>query len=109
MLVLARSCRTSTTEGTSGTRTSCGATWGVSATSFSGMLRGKRNRGGVERQGKEWSGIALSHRIPLAKLKCLSDKRRKELAARLGGEPGGARRVESARYGHRRSLFRFGA
>src|SRR5579863_729509 len=36
-------------------------------------------------------GIALSHGIPLAKLKCLSEKRRKEMASRLGGEPGGAR------------------
>lgn len=43
------------TEGTSGTRTSCGAAWiGESATSFSGKLRRKRNRGGGERQGQEW-------------------------------------------------------
>jgi hypothetical protein len=38
-------------------------------------------------------------------LKCVSEKRRKEIAARLGGEPGGARQVESARHGNRRSLF----
>src|SRR5713101_9285397 len=46
------------------------------------------------------SGRAYSHRIPLAKLLCMSEKRRLELAARLGGEPGGARRVESARRVH---------
>ena len=46
---------------------------------------------------------AYSHRIPLANLKCLSEKRRSELAARLGGEPGSAR-VDSA--DGRRSLFR---
>jgi hypothetical protein len=34
-----------------------------------------------------WRGTALSHRIPLAKLKCWSDERRKELAASLGSRP----------------------
>jgi hypothetical protein len=38
----------------------------------------------------------------LAGLKCLSGKRRLELAARLGGEPGGARRLASPRHGCRR-------
>jgi hypothetical protein len=33
-------------------------------------------------------GRALSHPIPLARLKCLSDKRRKEMAAWLGGRAG---------------------
>src|SRR6266699_2260629 len=51
-------------------------------------------------------GRAYSHRIPLANLKCLSEKRQWELAARLGGEPGGAR-VNSAHGRH--SLFRPGA
>jgi len=41
------------------------------------------------------SGRALSHRIPLVDLKCVSPKRRKEIAARLGGEPGGAPGVDS--------------
>jgi hypothetical protein len=35
---------------------------------------------------------SLSHRIPLARLKCLSEKRRLEMAARLG-ESGAARGV----------------
>src|ERR1700685_3088140 len=56
------------------------------------------------RRGRAWS-----HRIPLAELKGVSPKRRKEMAARLGGEPGGARQLESPRHGNRRSLFRFGA
>ena len=48
---------------------------------------------------------AYSHRIPLVELKCVSPKRRKEIAARLGGEPGGARGVDSLRYGRFRSLL----
>lgn len=48
-------------------------------------------------------GRAYLHRIPLAKLKCFSPKRREEMvqvlarglaARRRGEEPGGARRVE---------------
>ncbi len=35
-------------------------------------------------------GKALSHRIPLARLKCLSEQRLKKMGARLGGEPPGA-------------------
>src|SRR5438445_7049179 len=54
-------------------------------------------------------GRALSHRIPLARLKCVSPKRRLEMAARLGGEPGGARKLESSRHGYFRPLFRSGA
>jgi len=50
-------------------------------------------------------GRAYSHRIPLVELKCVSPKRRKEIAARLGGEPGGARGVDSLRYGRFRSLL----
>jgi len=50
-------------------------------------------------------GRAYSHRIPLAGLKCLSEKRRLELAARLGGEPGGKRRVDLPRHGYFRRLF----
>jgi hypothetical protein len=47
-------------------------------------------------------GIALSHRIPLAKLKCLSDKRRKEgrgsrIPAWNPGE-GGAKETDSLVY-----------
>src|SRR5258708_36446115 len=58
MLVLARSWRASRTEGSSGARAFCGAAWsGVSATSFSGLLRRKRNWGGSERQGKESGGV----------------------------------------------------
>ena len=55
-------------------------------------------------QAKTASGRAYSHRIPLAKLKCLSEKRLGELAAWLGGEPGGGRPVESG-HAHRRSLL----
>jgi len=55
-------------------------------------------------------GRAYSHRIPLVKLKCIAPKRWIELAARRRGEePGGERRVESARYGRPRSLFRPGS
>ena len=54
-------------------------------------------------------GRAYSHRIPLAGVKCLSEKRLLELAGWLGGEPASARRVKSPRYGYRRPLFRFGA
>src|SRR6266849_6891723 len=53
-------------------------------------------------------GRAYSHRIPLAEWKCVSPKRRKEMAARLGGEPGGARGVDSQRHGRFRSLLRSG-
>ena len=53
-------------------------------------------------------GIGRVHRYPLAELKCVSPKRRKEMAARLGGEPGGARGVDSQRYGRFRSLLRSG-
>src|SRR5437016_7863215 len=42
------------------------------------------------------SGMALSHRIPRVNLKRLSDKRRKEMAARLGGRAG---RRSTARIG----------
>ena len=45
--------------------------------------------------GAATSGRALPHRIPLVRLKCLSEKRLKEMAARLGGEPGAARRLDS--------------
>src|SRR5207245_801858 len=54
-------------------------------------------------------GRAYSHHIPLARLKCVSPKRRLEMAARLGGEPGGARKLESSRHGYFRPLFRSGA
>jgi len=56
-------------------------------------------------QGVAMDGRAYSHRIPLVELKCVSPKRRKEIAARLGGEPGGARGVDSLRYGRFRSLL----
>ena len=52
------------------------------------------------------NGIGKVHRIPLAELKCMSPKREKELAARLGGEPGRAARIESAH--GRRPLFQPG-
>src|SRR5207245_11459610 len=45
-------------------------------------------------------GRALSHRIPLARLKCVSPKRRLEMAARLGGEPAGGRKLESSGPGY---------
>ncbi len=61
-----------------------------------------------DRQGRLGRGRAYSHRIPLAELKCLSEKTRLEMAARLGG-PGGARRLESWRHGYFRLLFRSGA
>jgi hypothetical protein len=51
------------------------------------------------------NGRAYSHRIPLVELKCVSPKRRKEMAVRLGGESDGARRVESPRHGRFRSLL----
>ncbi len=50
-------------------------------------------------------GRAYSHRIPLVELRCVSPKRRKEMTARLGGEPGGARGVDSQRHGPFRSLL----
>jgi hypothetical protein len=43
---------------------------------------------------------------PLAGLKCLSPKRRLEIAARLGGEPSSARRVEFSGHGYHRPLLR---
>ena len=61
------------------------------------------NKDSVKHQ--ESNGRAYSHRIPLVELKCVSPKRRKEIAARLGGEPGGARGVDSLRYGRFRSLL----
>src|SRR2546428_12124551 len=54
-------------------------------------------------------GRAYSHRIPLAELKCVSPKRRLEMAARLGGEAGGQRRGESPSHAYFRPLFRSGA
>ena len=63
-------------------------------------------------------GRAYSHRIPLARLKCVSAKRRKELdlylglgraARRRGEEPGRAPRVKSGHHDRPRWLFRFGA
>ena len=61
-------------------------------------------------------GRAYSHRIPLVRLKCLSEKRCKELdlylgyaARRRGEEPGRAPRVKSGRHDRPLSLFRFGA
>ena len=63
-------------------------------------------------------GRAYSHRIPLARLKCMSPRRVLELdlllklaraARRRGEEPGCARRVKSDRHDHPHSLFRFGA
>ena len=63
-------------------------------------------------------GRAYSHRIPLVRLKCVSEKREKELdlllglaraARRRGEEPGRARRVKSDRHDRPHSLFRFGA
>lgn len=39
----------------------------------------------------------------------MSEKREKELAAPLGGEPRSERRMESSRHGHPRSLLRLGA
>ncbi len=54
-------------------------------------------------------GRAYSHRIPLVKLNCLSEKRLRELVARRRGEePGDERRVELLRHGRSRSLFRLG-
>ena len=62
------------------------------------------------RKNAERVGRAYSHRIPLAKLKCISPKRWEELAARRKGEePGGAARVKSGRHDYPRSLFRSGA
>src|SRR5713101_2240533 len=60
-------------------------------------------------QTRKEGGIGRVHRYPLAELKCVSPKRRREMAARLGGEPGGAGRLESLRHGRFRSLFRSGA
>jgi hypothetical protein len=67
-----------------------------------GTLRIKEGAG-VCQHGIE-SGRACAHRIPLAALQCLSEKRR----AQLGGEPGGQRRLQSSRYGYFRPLFRSG-
>jgi len=38
-------------------------------------------------------GTALVHRIPPVGLKCLSDRRRKEMAALVGGDQGSGRRA----------------
>ena len=56
------------------------------------------------------NGRAYSHHIPLAKLKCISPRGWKDLAARRRGEePGGALGVQSAPHAVRpRSLFRSG-
>jgi hypothetical protein len=70
------------------------------------------------RKAEQNDGRAYSHRIPVAELKCVSEKRRKELnlylglgcaARRRGEEPGRAPRVKSGRHDRPRSLFRFGA
>src|SRR2546428_8320943 len=58
----------------------------------------------VSSAGVQWESLLTSY--PPGDLKCLSEKRHWELAARLGGEPGGAR-VNSAHGRH--SLFRPGA
>ena len=68
-------------------------------------LRYKHNADVKPMQTGRRLGRAYSHRIPLVELKCVSPKRRKEIAARLGGEPGGARGVDSLRYGRFRSLL----
>src|SRR5713101_3715829 len=53
------------------------------------------------RQPRAARGRAYAHRIPLAKLKCISPKRWAELAARRRGEePGGAAQVKSRHHGH---------
>src|SRR2546428_3108384 len=60
-----------------------------------------------QRVGK--CGRAYSHRIPLAELKCVSPKRRLEMAAPLGGEPGGPPRGQYPRPSYFPALFPSGA
>ena len=50
-------------------------------------------------------GIGKVHRNPLAALQCMSEKREKEIMARLGGESRHGGPLESGRYG-RRPLLR---
>jgi hypothetical protein len=51
----------------------------------------ENHTGPCESQDARLVGIGRVHRYPLAELKCVSPKRQREMAARLGGEPGGAR------------------
>src|SRR2546422_10254146 len=59
-----------------------------------------------KRQKSMRSGRAYSHRIPLAELKCVSPKRRLEMAPPPGGGPGGPRREETPRRAYFRPSFR---
>ena len=52
-----------------------------------------------ECQERPAGGRAYSHRIPLARLKCLSEKRKKEIVARLGGESRHGGPLESGCHG----------
>ena len=63
------------------------------------------NIGVVGRQSTRGAERVYSHRIPLASLKCLSEKRLKEMAARLGGGSGGASGSTGANHG-RASVFK---
>jgi len=53
----------------------------------------------AETKARVYSGIGGAHRYPLAKLKCLSEKRVRDMNARLGGEPGGGRAENNERVG----------
>jgi hypothetical protein len=55
-------------------------------------------------------GTALVHRIPPVGLKCVSEKRRREMTALLGGEQGSRRAgVQSVPYVGSRPLLRCGS
>jgi hypothetical protein len=53
------------------------------------------------------NGRGDSNRIPLARLTCFTEKRLKGMSTRLGGEPGGARRVSYAAEANENGLVLF--
>ena len=53
------------------------------------------------------NGRGYSNRIPLARLTCFTEKRLKGMSTRLGGEPGGARRVSYAAEANENGLVLF--
>ena len=58
-------------------------------------------------QGILKNGNGKVHRIPPVRLKCMSEKRRKEMAALLGGKQGSRQTVlQSAGYDRSASIFR---
>ena len=67
----------------------------------------KPSTGLAESQPSDLHGIALVHRIPPVGLKCVSEKRRREMTALLGGEQGSRRAgVQLAPYVGSRPLLR---